>query len=127
MSRLHAVYRPGQSAPASLLLVLLVLLCLGACTARKEPAAQAPAPTPVRTVAVVEGPATPPLEVTGIVTARDELKLSFMAGGIVQQVLVRDGDAVRKGQRLAQLDPTQIAAQVAQAQQMAEKAERDRQ
>jgi len=123
MPRLHAVSRPGLSA----LGLLLALLCLAACSKGEDPVAPAPAPTPVRAVAVVEGPATPPLEVTGIVAARDELKLSFMVGGIVQQVLVRDGDHVSKGQRLAQLDPTQIAAQVAQAQQLAEKADRDRQ
>jgi multidrug efflux system membrane fusion protein len=105
--------------------VLLALLSLGACSEPKE--SVAPAPTPVRTVAVVEGSATPPLEVTGIVSARDELKLSFKLGGIVQRVLVRDGDRVSKGQRLAELDATEISAQVVQAQQMADKAERDRQ
>jgi membrane fusion protein, multidrug efflux system len=125
MSRLHAVSsHPGRSALGGL---LLALLCLAACTERKELAAQPPAPTPVRAVAVVDGPATPPLEATGMVAARDELKLSFKVGGIVQQVHVRDGDRVSKGQRLAQLDPTEIAAQVVQAQQLADKAERDRQ
>jgi membrane fusion protein, multidrug efflux system len=107
--------------------VLLVLLSLAACTKREELVGPAPAATPVRTVAVVEGPGTPPLEVTGLVAARDELKLSFKLGGIVRQVLVRDGDRVRKGQRLAELDATEIAAQETQARQWAEKAERDRQ
>jgi RND family efflux transporter MFP subunit len=117
---------PRHSTLPALGGMLLALLALAACSEHKE-AATALLPTPVRTVAVVEGPGTPPLEVTGVVSTRDELKLSFKVGGIVQKVLVRDGDRVSKGQRLAELDPTEIAAQVAQAQQWADKAERDRQ
>lgn len=105
---------------------LPVWLLLAACGGHRDSAVPV-APTPVRTVAVTEGPGTPPLEVTGVVATRDELKLSFKVGGIVQHVLVRDGDRVTGGQRLAELDPTEIAAQVAQAQQLADKAERDRQ
>jgi membrane fusion protein, multidrug efflux system len=96
---------------------------LAACAPSAEVAVVAP--TPVRIAVVSEGPAQPPIEATGVVAARDELRLSFKAGGVVQRVAVREGDAVRKGQLLAQLDPTEITAQVSQAQQLADKAERD--
>ena len=119
----HSASRPPATLPALALAVLTLLL--HACS--KPQQATAPAPTPVRTTAVTEGPATPPLEFTGVVAARDELKLSFKVGGVVQRVTVREGDRVRKGQVLAELDPTEIGAQVEQARQLADKAERDRQ
>jgi RND family efflux transporter MFP subunit len=96
---------------------------LAACAPQKEVVVAEP--TPVRLAAASEGPAQPPLEATGVVAARDELRLSFKAGGVVQRVAVREGDSVRKGQLLAALDPTEVSAQVEQAQQLAEKAERD--
>lgn len=104
---------------------LVTLLVMAGCGKKVEVATLAP--TPVRTTAVIEGPATPPLEFTGVVAARDELRLSFKVAGVVQRVTVREGDPVRKGQVLAELDPTEIGAQLEQARQLAEKAERDRQ
>ncbi|HXC60416.1 MAG TPA: efflux RND transporter periplasmic adaptor subunit [Steroidobacteraceae bacterium] len=111
--------------PALAAFALLTVLMVAGCGRKAEVATVAP--TPVRTIAVVEGPATPPLEFTGVVAARDELRLSFKVAGVVQRVTVREGDTVRKGQVLAELDPTEIGAQLEQARQMAEKAERDRQ
>jgi RND family efflux transporter MFP subunit len=102
---------------------LVVALGLAACAPEKEVVTVAP--TPVRLATVSEGPAQPPIEATGVVAARDELRLSFKAGGVVRRVAVREGDAVRKGQLLAELDPTEITAQVDQAKQLADKAERD--
>lgn len=96
---------------------------VGACTQRAEDVP--PEPTPVRIATVTAGPAAPPIEATGFVAARDEQRLSFKVGGLVQQVNVREGDAVRRGQLLAQLDQTEIDAQVAQVRQLAEKAQRD--
>lgn len=107
-----------------LLATALAMAGLGACTER-TPEVATPAPTPVRLATVTEGPAAPPIETTGIVAVRDEQRLSFKVGGLVQQITVREGDAVRRGQLLARLDQTEIDAQVAQARQLAEKADRD--
>lgn len=96
---------------------------LAACAPEKEVVVVAP--TPVHVTTASEGPAQPPLEATGVVAARDELRLSFKAGGVVQRMAVREGDLVRKGQLLAALDPTEIGTQVEQARQLADKAERD--
>jgi multidrug efflux system membrane fusion protein len=109
--------------PAISRIPMLAAMLLAACAPEKEVVVIAP--TPVQLATASEGPAQPPLEATGVVVARDELRLSFKAGGVVQRVAVREGDAVRKGQLLAQLDPTEISAQVEQARQLAEKAERD--
>lgn len=84
-----------------------------------------PEPTPVRLAAVEAGPASAPIETTGVVAARDEHRLSFKLGGLVQQISVREGDRVQAGQLLARLDQTEIDAQVTQARQLQEKAERD--
>jgi len=102
---------------------LVAGVLLAACS--REPETVTPAPTPVQVATVTAGPAMPPIEATGIIAARDEQRLSFKVGGLVQRIAVREGDTVRRGQLLAQLDQTEIDAQVAQARQLAEKAERD--
>lgn len=124
--RLSATW-PALTLPVLPLVLITALLFTMLPGCSKPQQATAPAPTPVRLTAVTEGPATPPLEFTGVVAARDELRLSFKVGGVVQRVTVREGDRVRKGQVLAELDPTEIGAQVEQARTLAEKAERDRQ
>src|SRR5262249_11971699 len=57
--------------------------------------------------------------------ARHELDLSFKIGGIVSRVTVDDGAHVRRGQVLAVIDPTEVRAGAAQADQAVVKAERD--
>lgn len=66
-----------------------------------------------------------PIFVSGQFTTDDEVLLSFKIGGIINSVLVKEGDAVRKGQLLATLNLTEINAQVQQAQLNQEKAKRD--
>jgi RND family efflux transporter MFP subunit len=46
-------------------------------------------------------------------------------GGVVRRIHVQEGDAVKRGQRLAEIELTEVDAQVEQARQMAEKAARD--
>jgi RND family efflux transporter MFP subunit len=74
----------------------------------------------VDTISAVE-----PVRATGTLVGRDELTLSFKVGGIVQRVLVDEGQPVRAGQLLATLDPVEIDAQVSRAASAAAQAERD--
>ena len=53
------------------------------------------------------------VETVGTLEARDQVQLAAQAGGRVLQVLVRQGDQVRKGQLLLVLDQTQLRAEVA--------------
>jgi len=53
------------------------------------------------------------VDTVGTLEARDEVQLAAQAGGRVQQVLVRQGDRVRRGQLLLVLDQTQLRAEVA--------------
>ena len=61
----------------------------------------------------------------GQFTTEDETFLSFKTGGIIKQVFVKEGDAVRKGQLVATLNLNEINAQVQQAKYSYEKALRD--
>lgn len=61
-----------------------------------------------------EGPAGTALAVSGTVEAT-EVQLGFQAGGRVESLAVREGDAVKAGQELATLDRTETLARRAQA------------
>ncbi|WP_183558745.1 efflux RND transporter periplasmic adaptor subunit [Mucilaginibacter sp. SP1R1] len=63
--------------------------------------------------------------VSGQFTTDDEVMLSFKTSGIISSLNVKEGDAVKSGQLLATLNPTEINAQVQQAQLANEKAKRD--
>lgn len=53
---------------------------------------------------------------TGRLSSSEEAKLSFKTGGIVKKIYVREGQQVRKGQLLAELELDEIRAQSQQAQ-----------
>lgn len=82
-------------------------------------------PTPVRTEQSSTGPAVPPIDTNGIVVTKHEMRLSFKMGGVVRRVHVQEGDVVKKGARLAEIELTEVGAQVEQARQLADKAKRD--
>ena len=62
---------------------------------------------------------------TGLVTTEQASKYAFKIGGIIDRVLVDEGQSFRKGQLLATLKQTEIGAQLAQAKLGLEKAQRD--
>ncbi|WP_108424551.1 efflux RND transporter periplasmic adaptor subunit [Flagellimonas amoyensis] len=66
-----------------------------------------------------------PVYASGLLFSETEAVLSFKIGGIIQEIFVEEGDAVKKGQLLARLDLTEINAQVVQAKNGVEKSERD--
>jgi RND family efflux transporter MFP subunit len=68
---------------------------------------------------------TIPVRATGLLGTSDEMKLSFKTGGIIRRVNVSDGDAVRKGAVLAELDLSEVKAQVNQAEIALDKSKRD--
>ena len=67
---------------------LLPLLLLVAALAGCKPPEQAPSrePTRVGTRIVATGPAQPPILTNGVITTREELKLSFKVAGIVRAI-----------------------------------------
>jgi len=117
---MNVVRIPRHQQP---LLLLAALFMVAGCQPGAEPPARAVAR--VGTGVVTEGPAQPPVLTSGIITTRDELKLSFKIAGIVRRIAVQEGQTVKAGQQLAALELAEVDAQLEQARQLAEKAERD--
>jgi len=61
----------------------------------------------------------------GKLASKSESKLSFKTGGIIQKIMVDEGQSVRKDQLLAQLNLEEINSRVSQAELALKKAERD--
>lgn len=103
---------------------LLLVAILSACgAAPTDPSAEQG--TPVRTSVAASGPGVAGIQTSGIVAARDEMRLSFKTGGIIRRIAVQEGQLVKQGQLLAELELTEINAQFEQAKQIADKATRD--
>ncbi len=109
--------------PATLLTGLTLVGLLTACSQAVE-VQEMPA-TPVRTETARLGPAAPPISASGSVAAKDELRLSFKVAGIVRRIAVQEGETVKRGQRLAEIELAEVNAQVEQARELAAKASRD--
>lgn len=107
----------------TLLLVAAASFTFAGCKGTADTAA--PAATPVRTATATTGPAAPPIHTNGLLLNKDEIRLSFKVGGVIRQLAVREGDRVRKGQKLAEIELAEVNAQVEQARQAHDKAQRD--
>jgi len=106
------------------LLIASVYLALVGCDSNGADDSTPPA-TPVRVEAATLGPAAPPIHTSGVIANKDELSLSFKVGGVVKRIAVREGERVGKGQRLAEIEQVEIDAQVEQARQTYEQAQRE--
>jgi membrane fusion protein, multidrug efflux system len=83
------------------------------------------APTPVRVAVATDGPAAPSIRTNGVLANKDEIRLAFKVGGVIKRLAAAEGELVRKGQKLAEIEQTEVNAQVEQARQAREKADRD--
>jgi RND family efflux transporter MFP subunit len=96
---------------------------ISGCSSR---AAQAITPhTAVRVAAATAGPASPAIVTNGVVANKDEMRLSFKVSGVIRRIYVEQGVAVHAGQKLAEIEQTEINAQLEQSRALAEKAHRD--
>ncbi|HEX7374197.1 MAG TPA: efflux RND transporter periplasmic adaptor subunit [Steroidobacteraceae bacterium] len=111
--------------PVPVVLLGAVLL-LGGC-ARQEPAANAPATpaAPVHAVPVESASVAATVRAVGVLAPRDEVRLAFKVGGMIDRLSVDVGDRVARGQVLATLKRGEIDASVAQATEGVSKAKRD--
>lgn len=80
---------------------------------------------PVKVMVLKVESASHAIAASGQFTTNDETFLSFKNGGIINKILVKEGDAVRIGQLLATVNQTEISAQVQQVNLSFQKAERD--
>ncbi len=91
---------------------------------RTEPAATA-APRAVQVAPVGSASLSDTVRAQGFLTPKDEARLSFKVGGIVESIRVEEGARVVAGQLLAVLKQAEIGAALEQARQSAAKTERD--
>ena len=107
--------------------ILQIVIPLGliiACTSNEEVSMITP-PIKVETALVKEQEITLPVHAVGKVYAKEELKMAFKTGGIIKDILVDEGQQVKKGQILAELNLSEIEARLNQSQLGFEKAQRD--
>lgn len=81
----------------------------------KTAAQQAPKPREVRVVPATEVKVPRTVGVTGTLAADDQIVLSFKVAGRLSELKVDLGTRVRRGQRVARLDPTDFRLRMEQA------------
>jgi membrane fusion protein, multidrug efflux system len=106
-------------------LALTVLVAGCGAAGNGGDAANGAAAAPVRAVRVEKADVVDTVRTVGVLAPRDEVRLAFKIGGVVDKVGVEAGDRVQKGQRLASLKRTEVSAAVEQASASLEKARRD--
>lgn len=103
------------------------LLALAACSGgpdagveKKEEAA-----LPVEVARVITGPIEAAYRGTATLEAEDEATVMARSGGVIEEVLVEEGDRVRGGQVLARLETDKLQLQLAQSRASLDKLEQD--
>jgi len=109
---------------ALLNLAMAAGMILGGCSRGQTQSVGAPA----RMVSVATAQTMPldnTLHAVGLLTPKDEARLAFKAGGVIDSITVEEGQAVKAGQTLAVLKQAEIGATQEQAREAADKARRD--
>jgi RND family efflux transporter MFP subunit len=101
-------------------------LLLGSCKEEKK-VQETDNTIPVKIISSAALSQSQAVETSGLLASDNEANLSFKVAGIINAILVKEGDHVRKGQVLATLNTTEITAQVNQAEENFLKAKRDAQ
>ena len=101
-----------------------VLFVMG-CQSSDNQSSNEPAAIPVTVAMVVAREVHREIGITGIIKAKETVKLSFKLGGKVEEVYFDENDSVKAGVVLARLEQTEINARVTQAEVGVDKAKRD--
>jgi RND family efflux transporter MFP subunit len=108
-----------------LAIAVLSAIILTGCTGEKSTETHKEEVVYVKAETLAETNAAVPIQCTGILSSKRLIKMSFKTGGIIARINVDEGSTVKKGQVLASLEMTEIAAQVDQSILALDKAERD--
>lgn len=112
--------------PFRLVAVVIASAVLAACGRATPPdETRADVAAPVRTVPVESVDVAREVRAVGVLAPRDEIRLAFKIGGMIDRITVEAGDRVQSGQPLAVLKRTEVDAAVAQAEEAVEKSRRD--
>jgi len=80
---------------------------------------------PVKLIQVEEKAFERPISTYGVLATNEEINLSFKTPGIIRKMYVKEGESIRKGQLLAELDFAEINAHETQLTESYEKSLRD--
>lgn len=108
----------------SIIYALLISTVFIACS-KPEVEAVSKKIVPVKLAAVQTRDITIPVYCSGMLFTTQQIRLSFKTGGIIAKLAAREGQTVRAGEVLAQLNLDEIDAHVKQAQSGYDKALRD--
>lgn len=117
----------SQVAPRAAVLLLLSALAasLGACSGKKEEDKKEEAALPVEVAQVKAGVIEAAYRGTATLEAEEEATVMARSGGVIEQVNVEEGDRVRAGQVMAQMETDKLQLQLAQAKATLDKLEQD--
>lgn len=111
----------------SILIILITGVLLASCQSEESTTSGSPRipgiPVRVEPISMLES--MEPILAVGQVVSGEDLYLGFRTGGVIKKVYVSEGQQVKAGQLLAELDLAEVSAQVNQATVALEKAERD--
>jgi membrane fusion protein (multidrug efflux system) len=103
-------------------IALLAALVAGGCSKPAPQAAFEMPPTPVETAVVEARPVADTLRAVGTVEAAEWVSIASEIDGRAIRLPIREGDRVRRGEVLVQLDGDQLAADVKRAQAVLDRA-----
>ena len=101
---------------------LFLALAAAACTAAPD---VSPPPPPLVRAYRVSAASGGELELRGQLAPRSRVRLSFKQGGVIEAILVREGDRIAAGQLVARLDDVDARSAVRMARAAIDKARRD--
>lgn len=106
---------------------MALILILAAGCKQPKPVEKADGSIPVKLISVSALQEAEPMETSGLLSSEQQSNLSFKMSGIISRILVKEGDRVQQGQVLALLNKTEVNAQLNQAEENFNKAQRDAQ
>ncbi len=109
----------------NILFILLSLILLLNCSKKQQKNGETEEILSVEAQEISTQIYNEPIIASGALASKSEMKLAFKTGGMIKKVYIEEGQSVRAGQLLAELDMSEIDAQVRQAQLGLEKASRD--
>jgi len=104
-----------SSKTFSALSLLVFSFLFFSCSDQKKDAGKATGPVPVNTIQVQMQPALYYDQYPGTVVALSQVELRAEVGGYITGIFFKEGDHIRKGQKLYEIDRSKYAATYAQA------------
>jgi membrane fusion protein (multidrug efflux system) len=104
---------------------LLAALLLSGCGDKKAEEKKEEPSIPVETAKVVTGPIDAAYRGTATLEAENEATVMAKQGGVIEQVLVEEGDRVKAGQVLARLETDKLRFELARSQADVDRLEQD--